>query len=280
MPELPEVESVRRIMSRVLKGHKIAHAEVVADDIMQYGVNPASIQAALEGRTVTEVGRHGKYWWLEFDEKPWLYGHLGMSGWIRELGAPTLRLKEHGNAPLDDENGRPRFLKLLLETDKGGRIAFTDARRLGRMWLVDDPKKDPRLKKLGPDCYTSLPSAKDLHARLVKRKGPVKALLLDQGLFAGVGNWIADETLYHARLSPKKPASELTEKETAKLHDSLKKILELAVDVNADYKQFPDDWLFHHRWGGGRGAEFIGGKKIVREEVGGRTTAWVPEIQK
>lgn len=280
MPELPEVESVRRIMSRVLKGHRIVRAEVVPDDIMQYGIDPAVIQAALEGHTVKEVGRHGKYWWLELDQKPWLYGHLGMSGWIRELGAPTMRLKEHGNAPLDDANGRPRFLKLLLETEKGGKIAFTDARRLGRMWLVEDPAKDSRLKKLGRDSYNDLPTTKELHTIFQRRKVPLKALLLDQGVFAGVGNWIADEVLYHARLSPKRLASSLSEKEAGQLHTALRKILDHAVEVNADYQKFPEDWMFHHRWGGARGAEFIGGKQIVREQVGGRTTAWIPEIQK
>lgn len=279
MPELPEVESVRRIMERVLKGRRIAKAEVVPDDIMQFGQNPLTIQEALEGKLVTAVGRHGKYWWLELEEKPWLYGHLGMSGWIRELGAPTMRLKEHGNAPLDDETGRPRFLKLLLETEEGGRIAFTDGRRLGRMWLSSDPTQDDRLTKLGPDAYTALPELDALIAILKKRKAPLKALLLDQGIFAGVGNWIADETLYHARLSPKRLGSSLTPKEVTQLRKALVDVLDHAVRVDADYEQFPENWLFHHRWGGSKGTEFIDGKQIVREPVGGRTTAWVPEIQ-
>jgi len=280
MPELPEVESVRRIMSRVLKGHRIVKAEIVPDDIIFYGVDAKAIESSLVGRTVTEVGRRGKYWWLELDEKPWLFGHLGMSGWIRELGASTVRLKEHGNAPLDDETGRPRFLKMLLETEKGGKIAFTDARRLGRVWLVDDPVKDRRLKKLGPDTYHELPSVEALFKTLHSRKAPIKALLLDQSLFAGVGNWVADEVLYHAHLSPKRLGSSLKEGEVEKLRKAIEDVLHLAVEVGADSEKYPKGWLFHHRWGGGRGAEIIDGKSIVREPVGGRTTAWVPDVQK
>src|SRR3954465_7570465 len=140
MPELPEVETVRRIMRRVLKGHKIVDVEVVPDTIIFGSTPPEAFVEALKGRTVTEIGRKGKYWWIELDHKPWLFGHLGMAGWIRELGASTTRLREHGNAPLDDENGRPRFLKFLLTTDEGKRISFTDARRLGRVWLSEGPE--------------------------------------------------------------------------------------------------------------------------------------------
>lgn len=280
MPELPEVESVRRIMERVLKGHTIKHAEIVPDDIMLFKTSPDLIRKSLEGRRVTGVGRHGKYWWLEFEEKPWLYGHLGMAGWIRELGAPTMRLREHGNAPLDDESGRPRHLKMLLETDKGGRIAFTDGRRLGRLWLSSDPSKDPRLKKLGPDSYNDLPSSEELFKTLHKRSAPIKALLLDQTLFAGVGNWIADEVLYHAKLSPKRLGSSLSSEDVKALHKAIKTVLDKAVSVNGNYEEFPESWLFHHRWGGSKGKDIIEGKQIVREQVGGRTSAWVPEVQR
>lgn len=280
MPELPEVEVVRQTFARVLKGKKIVKAEVLPDEIMMFGVEPEVIREAIEGRKVTDVGRHGKYWWLEFDEKPWLYGHLGMSGWVRELGAPTIRLREHGKMPFDDQEGRPRFLKMLLEAEDGNRVAFTDGRRLGRLWLSSDPKTDKRMEKLGRDVYTDLPSDKELIATLQKRKAPIKALLLDQKLFAGIGNWIADEVLYHSHIAPKRLGNDLSEKEVKALRSAIVKVVAKAVEVGADKEKFPKEWLFHHRWEGSRGAEFIDGKPIVRETVGGRTTAWVPKLQK
>jgi formamidopyrimidine-DNA glycosylase len=252
----------------------------VPDDIVQGDTPPEAFVAALKGRTVTEIGRKGKYWWIELDQKPWLFGHLGMAGWIRELDAPTVRLREHGKAPLDDANGRPRFLKLMLTAEDGKRISFTDQRRLGRMWLGISPEEDPRISALGFDCYAEIPPAKELHAMLVKRKAPIKAILLDQSLFAGVGNWIADETLYHARISPKRTGDTLKPKETERLREALYRVVHTAVEAGADSDKYPEDWLFSSRWGGKKGRTEIGGKKIVRETVGGRTSAWVPAIQK
>lgn len=280
MPELPEVETVRRVMSRALQGKKIKDVEVVPDDIVMKGHEPAAIRRALKGAKVNHVGRKGKIWWLELDRKPWLFGHLGMAGWIRELGKPTTRLKEHGQQPLDDNKGRPRFLKLLIEAEDGSRISFTDQRRLGRIWLSDNPEKDPRLIKLGFDCFNGLPEPKALHEAVSKRRAPIKAVLLDQTVFAGVGNWIADEVLYHARIAPKRLASSLKPKEVGKLHDAIKYVIGTAVELGADESKYPKGWLFLHRWGGKRGVDTIEGQKIVREPVGGRTTAWVPKLQK
>jgi formamidopyrimidine-DNA glycosylase len=279
MPELPEVESVRCLMRRALQGKKIHSVEMMPDEIILSGRPPEAIQAALVGRTVLEIGRKGKYWWLELDEKPWMFGHLGMTGWIREIGKPMRRLKDHGEAPQEDSEGNPRFLKLKIEAEDGTRIALTDGRRLARLWLGDDPNLDPRIMKLGFDCLDEVPSAKVLQELLAKRKAPMKAILLDQSVFAGVGNYLADEILYHSKIAPKRLGNSLTQKEVAALQKSLKSVIQKAVAVDADYEQFPESWLFHHRWGGGRGEERIGKHLIVRETVGGRTTAWVPDVQ-
>lgn len=267
-------------MRRALQGKTIVEIEVVPDTIIMKGFEPAAIKRALQGAKVLDIGRKGKTWWLELDRKPWLFGHLGMSGWIRELGKPTTRLKEHGKQPLDDETGRPRFLKLMMTAEGGARVAFTDGRRLGRLWLSDGPETDPKVKKLGFDCLDGLPPAKELGVVLAKRKAPIKAVLLDQTVFAGIGNWIADEVLYHARISPKKLGSSLKPKEVEKLREAIRYVIETAVELGADENKYPKTWLFLHRWGGKRGVDMIEGEKIVREPVGGRTTAWVPKLQK
>lgn len=280
MPELPEVETVRRIMRRVLQGKRIRSAKVMPDEIVCSGCPPESFQERLEGSIVREVGRKGKFWWLEFDDAPWLFGHLGMSGWIRELGGPSKRLHSHGEAPLDDADGNPRFLKMLIEAEDGSRIAFTDGRRLGRLWLAEAPHLDRQIQRLGPDVFEDLPSAEELYRKLSKRKPAIKAVLLDQSLFAGVGNWIADEVLYQSRIAPQRSASSLSQEEVARLRESIVQVVGHAVEVGADHKRYPDTWMFGNRWGGKRGAEEIEGRKIARETIGGRTTAWVPEVQK
>jgi formamidopyrimidine-DNA glycosylase len=280
MPELPEVETVCRLLRRVLVDHKIKAVEAVPDTIVFGDAPPEAIESALVGRTVKAIGRRGKTWWIETDKAPVLVGHLGMAGWVREVGAPTIRLKEHGKAPLDDENGRPRFLKLLITSDEGRKVAFTDGRRLGRVRLTEDAKTDKKLKELGPDALTELPKDDKFDALFKKRSAPIKALLMDQTILSGIGNWVADEALYHARIAPNRAASSLTPAEFKALRKQVLYVLETAVEAGADEHKYPKGWMFHHRWGGGKGVSQIDGKKIVREEVGGRTTAWVPTLQK
>jgi formamidopyrimidine-DNA glycosylase len=280
MPELPEVESVRRLLERVLKGHKIVSVEATSDKIVWGPHEPKEVAEVLKGAKVKSAGRKGKFFWLELDRRPWLCGHFGMSGWIREVGGRESRLKEHGNAPLTDEEGRPKFLKLLIEADNGKRIAYTDGRRLGRLWLCDDPLEDKRITKLGPDALLEMPSEKTFFELIHKRNAPIKAVLMDQAMISGVGNWVADEVLYHARIAPKRLGSSIKPAESKKLRQSIIDVLKTAVKVDAAFDRFPENWLFHHRWGGKRGRQQIGGKKIVRETVGGRTTAWVPQLQK
>jgi formamidopyrimidine-DNA glycosylase len=281
MPELPEVETVCRVMRRALQGQRITRVEVVPDAIVFSGVAPKAIEKALLRRSVREVGRHGKFFWLALDGAgPIVFGHLGMSGWIRAVGRQGTRLHGHGDAPFDDAEGRPRFLKLRIEARDGSGIVLTDPRRLGRVWLGSSPETEPRLARLGRDAFDDLPTASELHALFGRRRIPIKAVLLDQGALSGIGNWIADEVLYQSRIAPKRSAASLTAVEVAALRRSIRSVLAHAVKVGADHHRFPKSWLFEHRWGGTRGVEQIAGQPIVREEVGGRTTAWVPTRQK
>ena len=281
MPELPEVETVCRLMRRAFQGKRITRIEIVRDSIVFSGVAPKTIESAMLGRTVREVGRHGKFFWLTLDGAgPTVYGHLGMSGWVRGVGKQGTRLHGHGDAPFDDEAGRPRFLKLAVYARDGSGVVFTDPRRLGRVWLGPSPDAERRVKRLGRDAFDDLPSASELCALFGRRRIPIKAVLLDQGALAGIGNWIADEVLYQSRIAPKRSAASLTIAEVAALRRSIRSVLARAVKVGADHQRFPKSWLFEHRWGGTRGAAQIAGQAIVREEVGGRTTAWVPTRQK
>lgn len=252
---------------------------MMPDEIVLKGTPPEAVKAALEGATVTGIGRKGKYWWIELDRRPWVFGHLGMTGYLVDLSSGEVDRRVHGIRQ-GEENGDIRFLKLLIETEDGGRIAFTDGRRLARLWLAESPSADKSVSALGFDVRDELPPATELHARLVKRKAPLKAILMDQGFFAGVGNYMADETMFQARLSPHRLGSSLTLAEVKRLRQALESITDHAITVGADYVHFPDDWLFHHRWGGGRGPEHYQGHPIQRDQIGGRTTAWVPKLQR
>jgi len=281
MPELPEVETVCRVMRHALQGKLITHVEVVPDAIVFSRLTPKVIEKALLRRTVRAVGRRGKFFWLTLDgEGPTVFGHLGMSGWVREVSTEGTRLHGHGRAPFEDAQGRPRFLKLGIQTRDGSSVALTDPRRLGRVWLGASPETEPRVRRLGRDAFDDLPTERELLASFGRRRIPIKALLLDQGLLAGIGNWIADEVLYQSGIAPKRSAASLAPAEISALRRAIRSVLARAVKVGADHHRFPKTWLFEHRWGGTRGADQIDGQRIIREEVGGRTTAWVPARQK
>ncbi len=293
MPELAEVETVRRQVVARMKGHKITG--VVSDDTDKYLFEFAKIpdvKKALIGAKVKGAGRKGKYFWLELDRKPWPIFHLGMSGNIALLDPRAKskagaggHLKVWGGAKMWSERDqelrdRLHFCHLILEADKGFEFAFIDPRRFGRMWLANDPMEHPRIKRLGFDPLIDFPTAKVLSEKLKRRKKAIKAVLLDQALFAGVGNWLADEILFQAKMSPHHLANSLSATQVRSLHKAVLTIVKKAVAVDADYERFPKSWLFHERWGKSKSAKTSKGRKIIHETVGGRTTAWVPGYQK
>lgn len=280
MPELPEVETVRRIFDRCLTGETITEVQLPDDPILMKQDDPARVRETLAGAKVLATGRRGKTFWFELENRPFVVAHLGMTGIVREISDPDCQLAWRETGAFFDSEGNVRFLKLRLKSSSGREVALADGRRLARLWLAPSLEADKKLSIVGRDWWLDPISPQELHAILSRRKAPMKALLLDQKLFAGVGNWIADEALYQARIAPNRPADSLSLAETRALVSALKAILDLAVNAGADSEKYPEDWLFHFRWGGSKGHDQIGGKPIRREELGGRTTAWVPGWQK
>jgi len=264
MPELPLLEVGRRDLERHLAGRIITGVATVNDTIVYEGVTPRRFAAALRGRKVLSAHRRGKHLWLELDTRPWPTFHYGMGGrfHILEPGEP-----------------RPKHWKVELTAADGTRLAMTNARRLGRIRLLRDPAGEPPISRLGDDPLLALPPAKVLESRLRARRGPIKAVLLDQAFLAGIGNWIADEVLYQARLSPTRRGCDLSPTEVGRLRSCLRRIIGRAVAVDAESARFPRTWLFHHRWGKNPEARTARGETVRFLTVGGRTTAWVPDRQ-
>ena len=265
MPELPEVERGRCIAQRHLVGKRIARVATKNDDIVYSGVSPRRFAATIRGCLVRGAHRKGKHLWLELDQPPWPCFHFGMTGsfCVYQL-----------------VRDRPRFWKVELLMADGVRLAMPNARRLGRIRLLADPPTRPPICDLGFDPLTEMPPPGQLATLLSKRRAPIKALLLDQSVFAGVGNWIADEVLYQAGICPHRRANDLTRSEVGRLRSRLGAIVRKACAVEADKDRFPRTWLFHFRWGKDRHAVTYRNEKIIHERIGGRTTAWVPTVQR
>jgi formamidopyrimidine-DNA glycosylase len=279
MPELPEVEVGRIIARRVAAGRLITHVRCADDPLVFEGVAPARLRRALLGRRVQAVRRHGKHLWFELDRRPWPSLHFGMTGGFHTPEGRGVKLISSGDR---DPDGAwpPRFSKLHLVFEDGGELVFADARRLGRVRLRHDPRGEPPISLLGFDALHEIPTLARFREMLGARAAPLKALLLDQSFAAGVGNWIADEVLYQARLDPRRAARSLSREEATRLRARLSAVVALSVRVRSDSDRYPRSWLFHYRWGKRVGAVTGRGESIRYIVVGGRTTAWVPNVQK
>ena len=278
MPELPEVERGRRLAEAVVVGRRIEHVWCDDDSIVFDSVTPRRWRSALEGRRVEAARRWGKQLWLELAAPPHPLFHFGMAGGFRTPDATPLQLK---SGPREDPAAwPPRFVKIRIRLEDGGELAMTDGRRLGRILLRDDPEHEPPIAKLGFDPLLAMPSPKRFSGMIRARSGNVKSLLLDQAFAAGVGNWIADEVLYQARIDPRRRASSLTDAEARRVRARLASIVKRAVDANADDSRYPRAWLFHRRWGRRGDAKTVRGEPIEHATIGGRTTAWVPSAQR
>ncbi len=278
MPELPEVERARRLIERVAVGRRITRVACADDRIVFDGVLPHAVEDALPGRRVVAAHRRGKHLVVELDEGPAALFHLGMTGHFRTRDERPIELASSAKRP--DPSWPPRFTKIHLHLDDGGELVMTNARRLGRIRLRDDPWNHPPLSKLGFDPLLDMPPADEFARRLRRRTGVLKSLLLDQSFVAGVGNWVADEVLYQARIDPRRRAGELSESEARRVHRSLKRIIDTACAANAEKERLPRTWLFHRRWGKQKDARTERGERIEHVEIGGRTTAWVPSVQR
>lgn len=261
MPELPEVERARALIALRALDREI----VRVDDTDRYVCRPhlpGDIADAITGRRLTRALRRGKAMWCETDggEGPSLGLHLGMAGRIvigEESGGDPIE-GGSGGPPAQHLLGNPRWRRFTLEFADGGSLVLFDKRRLGRAVL------DPDLAGVGPDAMEI--TAKAFRERVGRGTAPLKARLMDQGVLAGVGNLLADETLWQAKLSPLRPAGSLSPEELDHLRRVLRRTTRAAIAGGGVHTgkviRFRTRAARCPRCGGA----------MVRATVGGRTT--------
>ena len=205
MPELPEVETLARDLRATVLGRTITEAWVSPDAPRLVQEMPVDLFcASLRGKRIERVSRRGKYLLMEFNDGLWWVLHRRMSGNIlhRSAGAP-------------DEP----YLRARFTLDDGNELRFIDLRKFGTMWVTEDPQ--PILAGLGPESLEPGFTAAVLAASLAKRSAPVKSVLLDQAVIAGMGNLYADEALHYASIHPRRLASSITADEVSTLRDGI-----------------------------------------------------------
>ena len=295
MPELPEVESARVLCEAHCLGATVTSVAFLEDGTFDEkifeGTTAAAFRSALMGKTLVSARRLGKHMWWELGVKQGKHGkkakpsektdaspvfHFGMTGAMSVRGEGAMKYKSF---EVDTTSWPPRFAKLVVEFDSGVALAYTDPRRFGKVRLVrGDVRMSPPISQLGFDPLLAMPNADAFVAAYAKRAAPIKAALLDQKIAAGVGNWIADEVLYQARVHPETPAKQLSRAQLERIRTEMGNVVRKSVEANADADAFPEDWLFHRRWGKVAGS--VNGSRIEFITVGGRTTAFVPALQK
>jgi formamidopyrimidine-DNA glycosylase len=280
-PELPEVERARALIEGRALGRQIVHV----DDRDTYVCRPhapGEIAVALDGAQFTAAHRQGKSMWLETDVGPVLGLHLGMAGhilldghraegdrWFDPRPPPAVAVdavsRPGPDSPSSPGSATRAWERFTIEFADGGTLVLFDKRRLSRAVL------NPNLDRLGPDAAEV--SREEFRERIGRGDTPLKARLLDQSAIAGVGNLLADETLWQARLDPQRHTSSLSVEEL----DHLRRVLRTAIRSAIGHGGVHTGEVIPARRRGGLCPRC--GTELQRGTVGGRTTYWCPAEQ-
>ncbi|MCX7890326.1 MAG: bifunctional DNA-formamidopyrimidine glycosylase/DNA-(apurinic or apyrimidinic site) lyase [Rhodobacteraceae bacterium] len=283
MPELPEVETVRRGLQPVLEGRRILAARVGRPDLRR--PFPEGMARRLTGARVLGLTRRSKYILVALDSGETLLIHLGMSGRILVSGAALGAFHHALPAPARHDH-------VILDIEGGARVTFNDARRFGLMDLVPTPSADshPLLAGLGPEPLGNGFDEAGLAARLAGRRSPVKAALLDQRIVAGLGNIYVSEALHRAGISPRRLAANVGPARAGRLVRAIRDVLAEAIAAGGsslrDYRRtdgelghFQHSFRVYDREGAPCPAPGCTGtiRRIVQS---GRSTFFCPSCQK
>ncbi|HVO77520.1 MAG TPA: DNA-formamidopyrimidine glycosylase family protein [Methanomassiliicoccales archaeon] len=260
MPELPEVELVRRRLERSVLDRRIEKVTVL--DLKRLdGTTLNQLQEGLVGKEFVKASRIGKQLFLETGNGV-MAVHLGLTGdvVVGRVG--------------EDE---PRFARLLVDLEDGSRLVFEDMRRFGRIGFARDVDEIIERKGIGPDVMTV--SSLRFADKVRRYRRAIKSVLLDQSVFSGVGNLYADEALFQAGIHPLAQASSLDVEEARKLHRDIKRVMSRSLSVESDFDALPKTYLLRNRREGEK-CPGIPGARLKVIVVGGRTTVFCPAKQR
>ena len=287
MPELPEVETVCRQLDPELAGRRIERLEVL--DARWCRPTPSGVlKTAVAGATIEGLGRRGKYLLLALGGERTLVMHLRMTGnLVLVEGEDRLDPSEGMRLYEGERSTSERHLRARFALEDGRELWFTDPRRFGEAFLIDDVDLEARFERLGVEPFSEEFTAEALAGMAAGRTVPLKSFLLDQAGIAGVGNIYADEALFRARLHPLSPAGSMRPEHHEALRDGVVVALEAGIDRGGasidDYRDgrgekgtMQDEFLVHTR----EGKPCTNcGEPIARIVVSGRSTYYCPRCQ-
>ena len=258
MPELPEVHGYKVYIESTCLNKIITSFDCRDTKLLKKPKK--DFENHLIGATLTGTQRIGKYLFVKTSGEKVLVVHFGMTG------RPNY---------YKDEDDRPKFGHIVLTFENGFHFAFENKRKFGWFDLIDSIKDYKTQHSLSDDARDL--KLVDFKASLSTRKTHIKKILLDQSVAAGVGNWMADEILYQARIHPNKKVENMTDEDIEKVFDAMKKVIETAIEHDAHYSDFPKDFLMHFRKDGA--TCYHTGAEIQKTKLGGRATYFSPKWQ-
>ena len=291
VPELPEVETIRRQLEPEITGRRILDAEVL-DERWTRPAPPRQVERAIAGRTIEGVERRGKYLLLRLEGDRTLAMHLRMAGNLlldEDAGDDGDDPRRLGGERLYEGSPELRYLRAQLRLDDGRRLLFTDPRRFGHAVVLRDHELDGYFAaRLGVEPLSDALTAEELCRRAAGRRAPLKSFLLNQLGVAGIGNIYADEALHRAELHPLSPAGSMKPDDCERLRLGIVGALEAGLrsggasiddyrDARGDQGAMQDELLVHTREG--RPCPRCGAE-IRRITVGGRSTYFCPSCQR
>jgi formamidopyrimidine-DNA glycosylase len=264
MPELAEVEYYRKAWSPGLK-HKIVAVHLDPQARIFRGSDAIALKKSLPGSRLQHSVAHGKQMLFRFDRDLWLGIHLGMTGQLR----------------CEPPHHRPTKHEHLVLFQAQRALVFSDFRLFGRIRFERSPHEPEWWTKQAPALLSSAFTVAAMTEFLKRRKNaPLKAVLLMQDRFPGLGNWMVDEILWRAALHPARKAGSLEAREIRTLWKEIRWVSRKALKIiGHDFSDPPQSWLFLHRWKKGGKCPRTG-DTLKRAEIGGRTTCWSPARQK
>ncbi len=260
MPELPEVELVRRDVDASVLGRIIVTVKVLDPGVLE-DITADGLRKALTGRALTRTDRHGKQLFFRIGKGRWLTVHLGMTGDLIFL---------------EDGQGPPRFTRVRFDFEDGSSLVYEDMRKFGAIGLTPSKASFLERKRLGPDALVI--EREDFVERASRHRRPIKTVLLDQSVLAGVGNLYSDEVLFQCGVHPLALADGLDKDRLSCIHRHLVIVLRWSIDARTDFDQLPEGYLLKARHPSSNCPKGHGPWHTMK--VNGRTAYFCPQCQR
>jgi formamidopyrimidine-DNA glycosylase len=261
MPELPDVEAFKKYMDATALHQQIEDVRVAEERVLR-DISATKLRKGLKGNELDHTKRYGKHLLANLGGENWLVLHFGMTGYLKYF---------------KDEDTRPQHARVLLDFTNGYHLAYVCQRLFGEVWLFSgDLDRFVETEELGVDAAEV--GWEEFQEIMRSRRGSIKSAFMNQSIIAGLGNVYTDEILFQTRIHPKTEVSKLEEKQIRSLFETMKEVLNTAVDRWGDPGKLPDSYLLPHREKGGTCPRRHGELKTMK--VNSRTTYYCPECQR